>query len=66
MKGSVKWFNAKRGYGFISGEDGNEYFVHYSGIQKEGFKTLKPDAPVTFDVKLAEDGKASAVDVVEG
>lgn len=66
MKGSVKWFNAKRGYGFISGEDGSEYFVHYSGIKKEGFKTLKPDTPVTFDVKLAEDGKASAVDVVEG
>lgn len=66
MKGSVKWFNAKRGYGFISGEDGSEYFVHYSGIKKECFKTLKPDTPVTFDVKLAEDGKASAVDVVEG
>ena len=66
MKGSVKWFNAKRGYGFISGEDGSEYFVHYSGIKKEGFQTLKPDTPVPFDVKLAEDGKASAVDVVEG
>ena len=39
MNGTVKWFNAEKGYGFITGEDGKDVFVHFSAIQGEGFKT---------------------------
>lgn len=50
MKGKVKWFNAEKGYGFIIGEDNNDYFVHYSQIQGEGFKSLDQDQSVSFEV----------------
>jgi CspA family cold shock protein len=40
MNGKVKWFNARRGYGFITGTDGKDYFVHYSAIESEGYKSL--------------------------
>ena len=49
-KGTVKWFNAEKGYGFITGEDGNDVFVHYSGLNMEGFKSLDEGAEVEFDV----------------
>ena len=49
-KGTVKWFNNQKGYGFITGEDGNDVFVHYSGLQMEGFKSLEEGADVEFDV----------------
>lgn len=63
-KGTVKWFNSKNGYGFITRDDGTDIFVHYSGIQKEGFKSLKEGANVTFDVVDGEKG-LQAVNVAE-
>ncbi len=50
MKGTVKWFNNQKGYGFISDEEGNDVFVHYSGLNMEGFKTLEDGQAVEFDV----------------
>lgn len=50
MKGTVKWFNNQKGYGFISDENGNDVFVHYSGLNTEGFKSLDEGASVEFDV----------------
>ncbi len=49
-KGTVKWFNNSKGYGFISDEAGNDVFVHFSGIISEGFKTLEEGATVEYDV----------------
>ncbi len=57
MTGKVKWFNNQRGYGFISGDDGKEVFVHYSGIVgEEGFKTLAEAEPVEYDIIDTEKG----------
>ena len=50
LKGTVKWFNDDKGFGFISAEDGNDYFAHFSQINKEGFKTLQEGAKVTFEI----------------
>ena len=50
MKGTVKWFNNQKGYGFISDESGNDVFVHYSGLNMEGFKSLEEGASVEVDV----------------
>ena len=50
MQGTVKWFNAKKGYGFISDAEGNDVFVHYSGLNMEGFKSLEEGAAVEFEV----------------
>ena len=50
MKGTVKWFNNQKGYGFITGPDGNDIFVHYTGLNMEGFKTLDEGQEVEFDV----------------
>ena len=47
--GTVKWFNADKGFGFITGEDGNDVFAHFSAIQSDGFKTLDEGQAVTFD-----------------
>ncbi len=49
-KGTVKWFNNQKGYGFISDEEGNDIFVHYSGLNMEGFKTLSEGQAVEFEV----------------
>jgi CspA family cold shock protein len=50
MKGTVKWFNESKGYGFITREDGVDVFVHYTSIQGNGFKTLSEGQQVSFDV----------------
>ena len=49
--GTVKWFNAEKGYGFICDEEGNDVFVHFSSIMVDGFKTLNEGQKVTFDVE---------------
>ena len=50
MRGTVKWFNNQKGYGFISDEEGKDVFVHYSGLNMEGFKSLDEGQEVEFDV----------------
>ncbi|MBN2034143.1 MAG: cold-shock protein [Deltaproteobacteria bacterium] len=57
--GTVKWFNEQKGYGFITQEDGPDVFVHYSGINSSGFKTLKEGDRVTFDVEQGKKGPAA-------
>ena len=49
-KGTVKWFNNQKGYGFISDEQGNDVFVHYSGLNMDGFKSLEEGAQGEFEV----------------
>ncbi|MBR3678195.1 MAG: cold-shock protein [Alistipes sp.] len=57
MKGTVKWFDSKKGYGFIIAEDGKEVFVHYTGIVKEGFKTLTEGQLVEYELGNGEKGE---------
>lgn len=56
MTGTVKWFNNQKGYGFISDENGNDVFVHYSGLDMEGYKTLEEGQAVEFDVVAGNKG----------
>lgn len=56
MNGTVKWFNADKGYGFIEREDGDDVFVHFSAIQGEGFKTLDEGQRVEFEVASGDRG----------
>ncbi len=56
MKGTVKWFNAEKGYGFITGEDGKDVFVHFSAIQGDGFKTLDENQSVEYDLTEGQRG----------
>ena len=55
-KGVVRWFNNAKGYGFLGREDGPDVFVHYSSIQKEGYKGLKEGEKVSFDVIQGDKG----------
>ncbi len=56
MEGTVKWFNSTKGYGFITGEDGTDYFAHFGEIQMDGFKKLEENQTVTFEVGEGEKG----------
>lgn len=64
--GKCKWFNEKKGFGFITGDDEVDYFVHYSAIQGRGFKTLVEAEPVEFQVEETEKGlQAINVNIIE-
>jgi CspA family cold shock protein len=56
MTGKVKWFNANKGYGFITSDEGGDVFVHYSGIVSDGFKTLNEEQKVSFEVVEGQKG----------
>ncbi len=60
--GTVKWFNAEKGFGFITGDDGKDVFVHFSGILSDGFRTLEENQKVTYNLEDTEKGP-KAVDV---
>ena len=60
MKGTVKWFNDSKGYGFIREPSGEDVFVHFSAIQAEGFRTLAEGEEVEFEVKESERGRQAA------
>jgi len=62
VNGTVKWFNDRKGYGFIEQEDGPDVFVHHSGINGNGFKSLREGDQVTFDIEEGKKGP-SAVNV---
>ena len=55
-EGKVKWFNPRKGYGFLITEEGKEIFVHYANIEREGYKTLNEGESVTFDIVDGEKG----------
>ena len=58
--GKVKWFNAEKGYGFITTAEGKDVFVHFSAIQGDGYKTLEDGQAVTFDVVESNRGPQAA------
>jgi CspA family cold shock protein len=64
MRGTVKWFSSEKGYGFISTENGEDVFVHFSGIAGEGYRSLTEGQQVTFDVETdPKNNKKTAVNV---
>ena len=64
MKGQVKWFDDKRGYGFITSEEGVDTYVHFTAIVTEGYRTLKHNWRVEYDVVTTDDGREEARNVI--
>jgi len=64
LEGTVKWFNDSKGFGFITGQDGSEFFVHHSSIQGSGFKSLAEGDKVSFDTENGPKGP-KAINVVK-
>jgi cold shock protein len=60
MKGTVKWFNDSKGYGFIQAPEGNEVFVHFSAISGNGFRTLSEGEEVEFEIQESDRGPQAA------
>ena len=66
VRGQVKWFDQKKGYGFIAREDGDDLFVHYSAINRDGFRTLDEGDEVEFEISEGKKGlQATNVTVLE-
>lgn len=65
VRGTVKWFSAAKGYGFIGRNNGNDVFVHYSAIQGDGYKVLDEGDVVEFAIESGAQGKPQAADVVK-
>ena len=66
MKGTVKWFNKEKGFGFITGEDGKDVFAHFSQIQKEAFKELFEGLEVEFEITEGQKGpQASNIVIIK-
>ena len=63
MRGTVKWFSMEKGYGFIKSEDGKEVFIHYSNVNKKGYRVLYQDEIVDVEIGTNSDGREQAVDV---
>ena len=63
MEGNVKWFDARKGYGFINGEDGEEIYVHYTSVVCEGFRVLRYGQHVEYESEVAADGRRQAANV---
>jgi cold shock protein len=60
LKGTVKWFNNAKGYGFIGRDDGHDVYVHYSAINSEGYKSLQEGDPVEFEIVQGQKGPQAA------
>lgn len=64
MTGKVKWFNAEKGYGFITSDEGKDIFVHHSAIQADGFRSLEEGQKVSFEIVESDRGQQAANVVV--
>lgn len=65
MRGTCKWFNTEKGYGFLTDSEGKDHFVHYSSLNMDGFKTLSDGDIVDFEIGVGTTGKEQAVNVTQ-